>query len=242
MKKSVLALIIVVLLLGILGCSQKPMKKISVQEYQDKVYASWLAQCIGNIYGLPHENKYIDEPGPVNFPYGYGGNVQRLKETNGAFSDDDTDIEYMYLLAMEKYGPEPTYKQLTGSWMYHVRDRVWLANRAAVAAMNFGYTPPVTGLKDYNPHWFQIDPQLVNEIWAVASPGMIQYSAEKSAWAARITNDSWGIDPTIHYGAMYAAAFFESDINKLIDIGTAALPPGSRFAETVEDMKALHQK
>jgi len=242
MKKSVLALIIVVLLLGILGCSQKPMKKISVQEYQDKVYASWLAQCIGNIYGLPHENKYIDEPGPVNFPYGYGGNVQRLKETNGAFSDDDTDIEYMYLLAMEKYGPEPTYKQLTGSWMYHVRDRVWLANRAAVAAMNFGYTPPVTGLKDYNPHWFQIDPQLVNEIWAVASPGMIQYSAEKSAWAARITNDSWGIDPTIHYGAMYAAAFFESDINKLIDIGTAALPSGSRFAETVEDMKALHQK
>ena len=29
--------------------------KISVKDYQEKVYASWLAQCVGNIYGLPHE-------------------------------------------------------------------------------------------------------------------------------------------------------------------------------------------
>ena len=241
MNKSIFV-IIILLLFGMLGCSNSPKQKISVKEYQDKVYASWLAQCIGNIYGLPHECQYVNEPGPENFPYGYGNNARYLKETNGAFSDDDTDIEYMYLLTMEKHGPEPTYKQLADSWMYHVRDRVWLANRAAVSAMNFGYTPPVTGLKEYNPHWFQIDPQLVNEIWAVTSPGMIQYAAGKSAWAARITNDSWGIYPTIHYGAMYAAAFFESDINKIIDIGTSALPPGSRFIETVEDMKALHQK
>lgn len=37
-------------------------KKISVSEYRHKVYASWLGQCVGNIYGLPHENQYIDEP------------------------------------------------------------------------------------------------------------------------------------------------------------------------------------
>jgi ADP-ribosylglycohydrolase len=220
----------------------KKMIKISEAEYLDKVYASWLGQIIGNIYGLPHENKYIDEPGPENFPYGYGRNLNYLKEVNGAFSDDDTDFEYMYLLAMEKYGPEPTYAQLTESWKYHVRERVWLANRAALAAMQYGYSPPVTGMKAYNPHWFQIDPQLVNEIWAVTSPGMIHYAAEKSGWAARITDDDWGIEPTIHYGAMYAAAFFESDVYKLIDIGTKALPKGSRFARTVEDMKRLYRK
>jgi hypothetical protein len=225
------------------GCGEKKkMVKISVEEYGDKVYGSWLAQMIGNIYGLPHENKHIDEPGPDTFPYGYGRNTERLKETNGAFSDDDTDIEYIYLLTMEKHGPEPTYAQMKEAWLHHIKRRVWLANRAALGLMHFGYSPPVTGLKDYNPHWFQIDPQLVNEIWAVISPGMIKYAAQKSAWAARVTNDSWGIEPTIHYGAMYAAAFFESDVNKLIDIGTAALPTGSRFAETVEDMKTLYKK
>jgi hypothetical protein len=217
------------------------MLKIAVEEYHDKVYASWLAQCVGNIYGLPHECRYIDTPGPDKFPLGYF-ETQGLREANGAFSDDDTDIEYMYLLAMEQYGPEPSYAQLAGEWMDHVRDRVWLANRAAVAAMRYGFTPPVTGMKAYNPHWFQIDPQLVNEIWAVAAPGMVRYAAAKSAWAARIMDDDWGVEPTMHYGAMYAAAFFEKDVGKLIDIGLEALPPGSRFAGTVQAMKALYRK
>jgi hypothetical protein len=217
-------------------------QKIRVADYQAKVYASWLGQCIGNVYGLPHENKYIDAPGPENWPYGYGPNAARLKSANGAFSDDDTDIEYLYLLAIEKYGIEPKLAQLAESWKYHVRDRVWLANRAALAAMHYGYTPPVTGARQVNPHWFQIDPQLINEIWAVTAPGMVRYAAAKSAWAARIMDDDWGIEPTIHYGAMYAAAFFESDVRKLIDIGVAELPRGSRFAKTVEEMKALHNR
>ncbi len=225
-----------------LSAQDAALKKISAEEYRDKVYGSWLAQCIGNIYGLPHENAYIDEPGPETFPYGYGKNLERLKRVNGAFSDDDTDIEYMYLLAMEKHGPEPTLAELAAMWKYHVRDRVWLANRAAVAAMIHGYTPPVTGQKEFNPHWFQIDPQLINEIWAVTAPGMVPYAAAKSGWAARIMDDSWGIEPTAYYGAMYAAAFFESDVYKLIDIGLAALPGDSRFGRTVEDMKALYRK
>jgi ADP-ribosylglycohydrolase/Putative Ig domain len=222
--------------------SVKRTLKIPVAEYREKVYASWLGQCIGNIYGLPHENRHIEEPGPETWPYGYSGNLELLRRTNGVFSDDDTDVEYLYLTAMEKFGPEPSGEQLAGLWKYHMRDRVWLANRAALAAMHHGWTPPLTGMSRFNPHWFQIDPQLVNEIWAVTAPGMTRYAAEKSGWAARLTDDSWGIEPTIHYGAMYSAAFFESDVEKLIDIGTAALPPGSRFANTVEQMKALHRK
>jgi hypothetical protein len=216
--------------------------KIPVATYEEKVYASWLGQCVGNVYGLPHENKYIDEAGPGRFPYGYSASVARMKEAGGVFSDDDTDFEYMYLLAMEAHGPEPTYAQMAAAWKRHVHDRVWLANRAALALMRLGYAPPATGHRDRNPHWFQIDPQLVNEVWAVTAPGMVRYAAEKSLWAARITSDGFGVEPTVHYGAMYAAAFFESDVAKLVDTGTAALPPGSRFASTVEEMKRLHRR
>lgn len=242
MHRILAAVAIVCLLLSPWAASAQSNRQISVEDYRDKVLGSWLGQCIGNVYGLPHENDYIDEAGPENFPYGYGPNSQRLKETNGVFSDDDTDIEYMYLLAMEKFGPEPTFADLAGMWKHHVRDRVWLANRAALAAMHHGYTPPMTGKRAYNPHWFQIDPQLINEIWAVTAPGMVRYAAGKSDWAARIMDDEWGVEPTIWYGAMYAAAFFESDINKLIDIGVAALPEGSRFAKTVAGMQALHRQ
>jgi len=216
--------------------------RIGVQEYRDKVYASWLGQIVGNIYGLSYEFRFIDQPGPDEFPYGFGASLDRVREVGGAFSDDDTDIEYMYLLQMEQHGIEPTYEQLAKAWKYHVRDKVWVANRSALTLMHAGYSPPITGNKGYNPNWFQIDPQLVNEIWAVTAPGMLEYATGKSTWAAKITNDDFGIEPTIHYAAMYAAAFFEKDISRLIDIGTAALPEGSRFAATVEHMKRLYKQ
>jgi hypothetical protein len=216
--------------------------KIKVSELRDKIAAEWIGQMIGNMYGLPHENKYVAEPGPEKWPYGYSKSLDKLKKYEGAFSDDDTDVEYMYLLQLEKFGSEPSYTQLREAWIYHIRDRVWLANRAALGLMHFGYTPPFTGSKELNPHWYQIDPQLINEIWAVTAPGMVNYAASKSDWAARITSDDWGVEPTIFYGAMYSAAFFEKDINKLIEIGIKALPANGRFTATAKEMIALHAK
>ncbi len=227
---------------GTIGVTAQNTKKITVKELHDKISAAWIGQMIGNMYGLPHENKYIKAPGIENWPYGYSKSLDKLQKYEGAFSDDDTDIEYMYLLQMMKFGAEPSYAQLREAWMYHVRDRVWLANRGALGLMHFGYTPPFTGSKLLNPHWFQIDPQLINEIWAVTAPGMVSYAASKSDWAARITSDDWGVEPTIFYGAMYAAAFFESDIHKLINIGIQALPINSRFRVTANEMKALYFK
>lgn len=234
----------VLLFVLITSCSEKDnFVKISVADYEDKVYASWLGQLIGSSYGYSHHDFYVDDPPAAVFPFGYEDeSISIMKQVNGAFSNNNTDIEYMYLHGMEEYGPEPTYEQIAELWKHHVRGKIWLANRAALAAMHYGYAPPVTGKKEYNPHWFQIDAQLINEIWGVTAPGMVKYAAAKSDWAARITNDDWAIEPTIFYGSLYAAAFFESDIHKLIDIGIAALAVNSRFAQTAEEMKALYKK
>ncbi|MBB6463114.1 ADP-ribosylglycohydrolase family protein [Flammeovirga kamogawensis] len=237
---------VLLLSLTVIGCTEKEekgnYKLLSVEEYNDAVYASWIGQIVGNTYGLGYEFKFIDEPGPDKFPYGYDFTLEDLKKHNGAYSDDDTDIEYMYLTQMEKNGIEPSYKNLANAWSTHVKERVWFANRMAVTLINAGHFPPVSGSIGYNTEWFQIDPQLVNEIWAVTSPGMINYAVEKSEFSARITNDSFGIDPTLHYAAMYSAAFFEKDIHKLIDIGTESLPKNSRFKAIVENVKKWHSK
>lgn len=217
-------------------------KKITLSELEDKIAGAWIGQMIGNIYGLPFENKFVENHGPENWPYGYTKNLDKLRKTGGAFSDDDTDVEYMYLIQMEKYGFEPTYQDITEAWMYHIRDRVWLANRAALGLMHYGMTPPFTGRKDLNPHWYQIDPQLINEIWAYTAPGMVDYAAQKSDWAARITSDDWAVGPTVHYGAMYANAFFETDVEKLVIEGLKQLPQENRYYQTVKDMIALYKK
>ncbi|MDE5906443.1 MAG: ADP-ribosylglycohydrolase family protein, partial [Alistipes sp.] len=147
-------------LLLLAGSSAARTRQISMEELRDKIAGAWIGQMVGNIYGLPFENKFVDEPGDeADFPYGYSKNLAKLAQYDGAFSDDDTDIEYLYLTLMEKYGPEPTYAQMREGWMYHIRDRVWLANRAALGLMHYGFTPPFTGDARYNPHWYQIDPQ-----------------------------------------------------------------------------------
>ncbi len=112
MKKLLIVLIVATVAMSmpasVLSGQTVHYKTIPMEVLKDKIAGAWIGQMIGNIYGLPHENKYINEPGPENWPYGYTNNLDKLKKYDGAFSDDDTDVEYMYLLVMEKYGPEPT--------------------------------------------------------------------------------------------------------------------------------------
>ncbi len=224
-------------------CASSAAERISEDVLKDKIAGAWIGQMVGNIYGLPFENKFVAEPASESrFPFGYTKNLDKLEKYNGAFSDDDTDVEYIYLTLMEKYGIEPTYANMRDGWMYHIRDRVWLANRAALGAMHLGYTPPFTGQQDLNPHWYQIDPQLINEIWAYTAPGMTAYAVAKSDWAARITSDSWAVQPTALYGAMYAEAFFESDIKKLIEKGLKYLPADDRYTLGVKKCLELFKQ
>lgn len=224
------------LLIGASGCAAANAR-IPLAEYQDKVYASWLAQCIGNMYGLPHEFKYKEEPRTEPIPGWMPETLEQMRKHNGAFSDDDTDIEYVMLHCMEAHGPEPTYVQVADFWKRCINDYIWVANRAARDLMSVGYLPPLTGRKGLNEHWYQIDPQLVCEIWSVISPGMIDYAAAKADWAARVTNDDYGTHPTIWYNTMYAAAFFEKDVDRLCEIGYQHVPAGSIFRTAIDDVR-----
>ena len=233
-----LSLIAAILLLAA-SCARKPLE-ITRTQLKDKIAGAWIGQMVGNIYGLEYENKFVDEPGEG--PFVFNKAIRKMTAVDGAFSDDDTDVEYLYLMMMEKYGVDPTYAQVKEGWMYHIRDRVWLANRAALGLMHYGFTPPYTGKKEYNPHWFQIDPQLINEIWAYTAPGMPAYAAGISDWAARITSDDWAVSPTVVYGAMYSEAFFESDIPTLVKRAKEYLPKKDRFRHVIDECLDLWRK
>ena len=68
--------------------------EISAGSLEDKIQGGLLGQLLGNLNGLPHENKYYDEPGNVT-EYAPG-------LPNGARTDDDTDIEWVYIKAMQE--------------------------------------------------------------------------------------------------------------------------------------------
>ncbi|HBB93603.1 MAG TPA: ADP-ribosylglycohydrolase family protein [Bacteroidales bacterium] len=160
----------------------------------------------------------------------------------GAFSDDDTDIEFVTLHALEKYGLDITYPEITEMWKSHINRKIWCANRTARNLMDTGLIPPATGSKLNNENWYQIDPQLVNEIWSMVYPGMIRKSSSMAEWGARITSDDWGIHPTLAYAVMYSAAIFESDVNKLVNMVLPFIPDTSPFKEGLTDVIAWHKQ
>ena len=231
---------------------------ISVDEFHNRIEGFWLGQLVGNYMGFPFENLYIDEPIPVLVDKYYtvsnsgdlringldlrGSTNIFATAMDGAWTDDDTDIEFVTLHAVEKYGLDITHAEIGESWKRHINRRIWVANRTARDLMDEGLLPPATGTKENNENWFQIDPQLVNEIWSAFYPAMPKAAAERAEWGARITNDDWGTHPTIAYGIMYSAAFYEDDPEVLVQMALDALPEDSPFTEGVRDVLAWYKQ
>ena len=262
MKRASYWMFAATILFSLAAAPELPAKEraISHEELTDKLSGFWIGQLLGNYFGFPFENKYVEEPVPILvdrvFTADYDGDPALMindrdrrgyvpimaNALRGAFSDDDTDIEFITLHAVEKYGLDITYPEITQMWKTHINDFIWVANREARNLMDRGFVAPDTGRKENNRHWFQIDPQLVNEIWSVFYPGMTQHAAKRALWGARITNDDWGTHPTIAYGAMISAAFFEKDVRKLVDIAIAAVPDEGPFAEGIRDVVQWHSQ
>ncbi len=233
-------------------------RAISETELHDKISAFWLGQLVGNYYGLPFENRYIEEPVPFLVDRIYTFEDDEVIDLNrkdwrgyipvfmdaveGAFADDDTDIEFITLHAVEKYGLDITYSEITEMWKKHINRRIWVANYTARSLMDKGFVAPETGRKKNNGNWFQIDPQLVNEIWSAFYPGMTEKAGQRALWGARITNDDWGTHPTIAYGVMISAAFFEKDVEKLVQMAIEAVPNEGPFAEGIRDVVKWHKE
>ncbi|MCF8346720.1 MAG: ADP-ribosylglycohydrolase family protein [Bacteroidales bacterium] len=255
MKKSLIYGILL-LVFSMTGTSQESFS-ISQQELRDKIEGYWIGQLVGNYMGFPFEWMYFEKPAPVFIDRYYNvndsvnfriqqdrrGHVNILGEAlGGAWSDDDTDIEFVTLHAVEKYGLDITYAEIAEAWKTHINRFIWGSNRKARELMDEGLIPPATGSKEHNPYWMHIDPQLVNEIWSVFYPGMVNEAVKRADWGAYITNDDWGTHPTRFYAALYSAAFFEDDIENLYEIGMESLPTGSPFLPALKDVKSWHSK
>ena len=117
---------------------------LSKAEVADKIRGGLLGQMLGNLNGLPHEMKYVDEPGNVT------NYVPALPE--GAWSDDDTDFEWVYVVEMQKNRTLLlSREQIFHFWRERINKRVWCSNLYARTLMDIGIKPPYTGSGLFNP-------------------------------------------------------------------------------------------
>src|SRR5688572_29949992 len=101
--------------------ADKNVVVFDADEVDDKIRGGMLAQVLGNLNGLPHEFKYIDEPGNV---LTYTPSLPK-----GAFTDDDTDIEWVYLTEISRSGViELPPERISALWKRHINRRIFCAN------------------------------------------------------------------------------------------------------------------
>ena len=210
--------------------------EISAEDLEDKIRGGLLAQLLGNLNGLPHENKYYNEP----------GNVEQYTPalTEGARTDDDTDIEWVYISAMQRdrtvlLGPE----RITALWKQHINDHIWCANLYTRQLMDIGIDPPLTSNLALNP-WsgFNISGQFVCESFGLIAPGMPQTAARIGLNYTHVTIDAEPAQTTQLFTAMIATAFFTDDIDAILDAGLASVDPDSEILPIIDDVRRWHKQ
>jgi len=215
---------------------QEQFVEIPADLLADKIMGGLVGQLLGNLNGLPHEMKYIDEP----------GNVEQYTPglPQGARTDDDTDLEWVYIYTMEQHQIfEPTPRQLADLWKKHINQRIWCANRFARELMNLGLEPPLTGQPAFNP-WsdFNIAGQFVCETFGLVAPAMPQTAARTAIPFLRVSVDGEPLQATQLLTAMIATAFTTDDLKKIIQAGREALDRKSVLCQVLDDVVAWHKQ
>ena len=193
-----------------------------------------LAQVIGNLNGLPHEFKYINEPGKVEHYTPVAARRRRARTTTPTSSGSTSAKSH----AAATTSLPPT--SIAALWKRHINRRIFCANRYARDLMDLGIEPPWTGNVGLNP-WsdFNISGQFICESFGLMAPAMPQTAARLGLHYTHVAIDGEPAQATQLFTTMIATAFVETDIDKILDAGMAAVDPKSEIADVVTDSSQI---
>lgn len=182
----------------------------------DKIFGGWTGANWGTYAGLDTECKFNHEPNPST--------EMKWNLGQGYCTDDDTNVEYMFLHMMEVYGVNDiAYEDMPEEWLTHCQNYIWCANETARNLMSGGLMPPLTGSKEYNSNWSAIDAQIESAIFGMIAPGMLENTYTRSIWWLKSVGDGYALENAAYYAMLCSAAFTENDINKAIDKVSSAI-------------------
>ena len=209
-------------------------RRLSVETYRDKMKGGWVGQIAGVCWGAPTEFKWRDKIIPES-------DVPQWKPEmiNNAFGQDDLYVEMTFLRSLEQYGLEVPIRQ-AGIDFANSEYQLWCANNAGRTNLRRGIAPPDSSHPKFNKCPNDIDYQIEADFAGLISPGMPNAVIGLGEKFGRLMNYGDGVYGGQFMGGMYAAAFFETDILKIIEAGLACIPAESQYAEMVRDSVKWH--
>jgi len=251
----------------------------------DRWQGFWLGQSIGNWTGLVTEMDKVggqgrqgefytqqdwtglDEPAiwsdkPSEISDTIDFILRRPGEVWGA--DDDTDIEYMYLWTMHRFGKAKlTPHEIQEAWLRHIYDEkkptpfgadesgyqnyLWVSNQAAHELMLKGVVPPQTSAPSNNPHGDMIDAQLTTEIFGLLAPGRPGVALDLAYLPVRTAGAGDAVLAAEFYIVLHAlaaerprGAVTTEDVFNMAQVARRHLPEGSTPARMFDFIRGRY--
>lgn len=211
------------------------VRRLSLAEFRDKMKAGWIGQMAGVTWGAPTEFKFKDQIIPADkVP------VWKPALINDAFAQDDLYVEMTFLRTLEQYGLNASIRQ-AGLDFANSGYPLWCANNAGRKNLRAGIAPPDSSHPMFNKCPNDIDYQIEADFSGLIAPGLPQFAIEMGEKFGRLMNYGDGMYAGQFVGAMYAAAFFESDPVKITETALQAIPASCQYAEMVRDLLAWYR-
>ncbi len=204
-------------------------RRLPAKEYLDKMKAGWIGQIIGVSWGAPTEGKFKTIMPAEKMPPFSEDLV------NNAFGQDDLYVEMTFLRTLEMYGLGASIRQ-AGIDFANSEYPLWVANAAGRSNLRKGIAPPDSSHPQFHKSSGAIDYQIEADYSGLIAPGMPGAVIALGEKFGRLMNYGDGVYAGQFMGCMYAEAFFETDILKIIDAGLRCIPPQSMYAGMVKDM------
>jgi hypothetical protein len=237
MRTYLLTLFLPVIVLFITSCNPKPVadtRTIPVDVLKDKIAGGWAGKMIGVTYGAPTEFKALGKTyeDPINW---------KPADVKGSIGQDDIYVQLTFLMTMDRYGidaPAKKFQELFAKAGY----KLWHANVQARKNYFDSIFPPQSGLPEYNLHTDDIDFQIEADYIGFMCPGMPQTANRIADKIGHIMNYGDGVYGGAFVAALYAEAYFESDISKIIAKALLSVPAESDYSKIVNDVILLHKQ
>lgn len=208
----------------------KTYRKLSVEEYRDKMKGGWIGQIAGVCWGAPTEFRYCGRIIPE---------AEMPKWTpdmiNNAFGQDDLYVEMTFLRSMEEHGLDVSIRQ-AGIDFANSEYPLWHANVCGRKNLRCGIAPPNSSRPEFSHCADDIDYQIESDFSGLISPGLPNNAVRMGEKFGRLMNYGDGMYAGQFVGALYAEAFFETDVYKIIDAALKAIPAESGYAEMARDV------
>jgi hypothetical protein len=235
MGKHLHILTITLLALPFAYAGAEEFRELPASIYIDKMKAGWIGQMAGVGWGGPTEFKWNGVIIPAD-------RVPKWQpEMVNQFEQDDIYVEMTFLRTLEEYGIDASMHQ-AGIDFAGSEYLLAHANIAGRGNLREGIAPPDSGHPRFNNHADDIDYQIEADYSGLISPGLPNEVIRLGDVFGRLMNYGDGLYGGQFIGGMYAEAFFEDDMVKIVEAGLKCIPEKSQYAEMVRDMLTWYTK